>query len=200
MYTDAGGGGGGSPAAVCMYVCLPTSLKMSRSHSPSHAGGTDPMPPAPMLCRRRRCYAADAMPPAPMLCRRTHCCYVWGGGRCSLIKCQLSTGNLGLPPPSPPHTTAHTWDQKLGPWIPPPSLFLGYVFLCFLYFCMGSHWHKITNGTINYMGLGIMIFRRGIDITWGIGWPVLGPGIALAYLGAKMPLGWRLVAFNGPNS
>ena len=30
-------------------------------------------------------------------------------------------------------------------------------------------WHKITNGTINYMGLGIMIFRRGIDITRGIG-------------------------------
>ena len=39
------------------------------------------------------------------------------------------------------------------------------------------------NGTINYMGRGIMIFRRGIDITWGIGWPVLGPGIARAYLG-----------------
>ena len=86
----------------------------------------------------------------------------------------------------------------------PPHLFfwvmllMCYVLLCFLYFRMGSHWHKITNGTINYMGLGIMIFRRGIDITWGIGWPVLGPGIALAYLGAKMPLGWRLVAFNGP--
>ena len=34
-----------------------------------------------------------------------------------------------------------------------------------------------------------MIFRRGIDITRGIGWvvlkvkPVLGPGIARAYLG-----------------
>jgi hypothetical protein len=82
----------------------------------------------------------------------------------------------------------------------PPIFFLGYVLLSFLYFRMGSHWHKITNGTINYMGLGIMIFRRGIDITWGIGWPVLGPGIALAYLGAKMPLGWRLVAFNGPNT
>jgi len=25
------------------------------------------------------------------------------------------------------------------------------------------------NGTINYMGRGIMIFRRGIDITRGIG-------------------------------
>ena len=63
---------------------------------------------------------------------------------------------------------------------------------------MGSHWHKITNGTINYMGLGVMIFRRGIDITWGIGWVVLGPGIALAYLCPKMALGWRLVPFNGP--
>jgi hypothetical protein len=77
-------------------------------------------------------------------------------------------------------------------------LLMCYVLVRFLYFRMGSHWHKITNGTINYMGLGVMIFRRGIDITWGIGWPVLGPGIALAYLGAKMPLGWRLVAFNGP--
>ena len=28
-----------------------------------------------------------------------------------------------------------------------------------------------------------MIFRRGIDITRGIGWPVLGPGIARVYLG-----------------
>ena len=43
---------------------------------------------------------------------------------------------------------------------------------------------KLTiNGTINYMGLGVMIFRRGIDITWGVGWVVLGPGIAQAYLG-----------------
>ena len=49
-----------------------------------------------------------------------------------------------------------------------------------------------------------MILRREIDITWGIGrvvlkvLPVLGPGIALAYLGPKMALGWRLVLFNGP--
>jgi hypothetical protein len=69
---------------------------------------------------------------------------------------------------------------------------------------MGSHWHKITNHTIDYMGLGFMIFRRGIDITWGIGWvvlkvsPVLGRGIALAYLCPKMAIGWRLVPFNGP--
>ena len=28
-----------------------------------------------------------------------------------------------------------------------------------------------------------MIFRRGIDSTRGIGWVVLGPGIARAYLG-----------------
>ena len=33
------------------------------------------------------------------------------------------------------------------------------------------------------MGRGVMIFRWGIDITRGIGWPVLGPGIARAYLG-----------------
>jgi len=45
------------------------------------------------------------------------------------------------------------------------------------------------NHNIDYMGRGIMIFRRGIDITRGIGWvvlkvePVLGPGIARAYLG-----------------
>ena len=45
------------------------------------------------------------------------------------------------------------------------------------------------NHTIDYMERGIMIFRRGIDITRGIGWvvlkvePVLGPGIARAYLG-----------------
>ena len=45
------------------------------------------------------------------------------------------------------------------------------------------------NHTIDYMGRVVMIFRRGIDITRGIGWvllkvkPVLGPGIARAYLG-----------------
>ena len=39
------------------------------------------------------------------------------------------------------------------------------------------------NHTINYMGRGVMIFRRGIEITRGIGWVVLGPGIARAYLG-----------------
>ena len=49
-----------------------------------------------------------------------------------------------------------------------------------------------------------MILRREIHITWVIVIvvlkvsPVLGPGIALAYLGPKMALGWRLVPFNGP--
>ncbi len=41
--------------------------------------------------------------------------------------------------------------------------------------------HKITNGTINYMGLGIMIFRRGIDRTRGIGglfWGWVGGGLS----------------------
>ena len=42
------------------------------------------------------------------------------------------------------------------------------------------------NHTVDYMGRGFMIFRRGIDITRGIGRvllkvePVLGPGIARA--------------------
>ena len=39
------------------------------------------------------------------------------------------------------------------------------------------------NHTIDYMGRGVMIFRRRIDITRGIGWVVLGPGIARVYLG-----------------
>ena len=49
-----------------------------------------------------------------------------------------------------------------------------------------------------------MILRREIHITWVIVIvvlkvsPVLGPGIALAYLGPKMALGWRLVPFNRP--
>ena len=49
---------------------------------------------------------------------------------------------------------------------------------------------KLTiNHTVDYMGRGFMIFRRGIDITRGIGRdllkvePVLGPGITRAYLG-----------------
>ena len=46
---------------------------------------------------------------------------------------------------------------------------------------------KITiNGTINYMGRGVMIFRRGIDITRGIGWPVLGS----SYTPFKLPALW----------
>ena len=50
----------------------------------------------------------------------------------------------------------------------------------------------------------VMILIWGLDITWAIGrvvlkvLPVLGPGIALGYLGPKMALGWRLVPFNGP--
>jgi len=45
------------------------------------------------------------------------------------------------------------------------------------------------NHTVDDMVRGFMIFMRGIDITWGIGRvllkvePVLGPGIARAYLG-----------------
>ena len=31
------------------------------------------------------------------------------------------------------------------------------------------NWEITINGTINYMWRGIMIFRRGIDITRGIG-------------------------------
>jgi len=46
---------------------------VSQPQRPGHAAADDAMPPAPMLCRWRRCYAAgdDAMPPAPMLCH-TH--------------------------------------------------------------------------------------------------------------------------------
>jgi len=149
------------------------------------------MPAAPILCRRRRCYAAgaDSMPPAPMLCRRTHCCYVWGGGRCSLIKCQLSTGNLGLPPPSPPsphyqfstilppppHTT---W----GAWITLPWFFLPFLSLLFFPLVhLGSHVDKITYLLDIFTAPCIMILRRENDITWVIVFvvwkvsPVLGP-------------------------
>ena len=35
--------------------------------------------------------------------------------------------------------------------------------------CVLWKWLLTINGTINYMGRGIMIFRRGIDITRGIG-------------------------------
>ena len=50
----------------------------------------------------------------------------------------------------------------------------------------------------------VMILRRDIHITWGIAIvvlkvsPVLGPGIALAYLGPKMALGASKSLRTGP--
>ena len=32
-----------------------------------------------------------------------------------------------------------------------------------------THWHKITNPTVDYMGWCFVIFLRGIVITWGVG-------------------------------
>ena len=134
-----------------MYICLPTSLKMSPSHSPSHAAGADPMAPAPILCRRRRSYAAgaDTMPQLSLL-PQPHpgavCNYItpatltvamWGGGRCSLLKCQLSTGYLSLPPP--PHPTPHLiayMGAKVWALDSPPIFFFG---LCFTLFSIFSY-------------------------------------------------------------